>query len=541
MDTVECGDPEPQYDMFADGYVPDMDGVVGICASLLTVDKESRTVGLVHYTTQEYFETYQSRWFPNASGILARTCIIYLSVDHVDHHQLRVRYEKWQQDPRSGSETPTFLKSRPLYDCAFSLWERCLSGDTPDIVEEIVRCSRLGQQVVDIGRFRRGAHFILEGRTVTLLHLVVSARAVGVMRMSGEQLQSLDAVDIDGDGRTPLMYLFMDCIVPQTPDDDQDSSHRRAMLQVLLESKMAWAHSQWLERSNSPSICSAVRRQLHLWHGVRCIPTRQRRNLGPRCRRQKWPDTPLLCRRGRKCRYGSALDEIGASKSQLKGWIWTYSLVVYCIAVDHRDVDGKSPLLLALTGSAYLIAAWAEVVANILIDTGEVDLDIKDSFGRTPLFHAALGNCRSIVQRLLASGRVDAGRRDTDGRTPLFFAINNFEIGTARQTLPSAIQQLLAHDHVDVNATDRYGCTPLIRAVARSAPHALELLLKRPDLHFGRGDEDGSTAFAIALREGNHDVIRLLREKYAEVGKQVPDMAEVRQQDDMEEGQETGP
>jgi hypothetical protein len=62
--AVEIGRPEPK-----------LEDMVSACAGLVTVDKESDIIRLVHYTTQEYFERKQNRWFPEAQRDIARTCI----------------------------------------------------------------------------------------------------------------------------------------------------------------------------------------------------------------------------------------------------------------------------------------------------------------------------------------------------------------------------------------------------------------------------------------------------------------------------------
>jgi hypothetical protein len=55
--------------------------IISVCAGLVTVDKKSSIIRLVHYTTQEYFERAQGRWFPDAEREVAETCITYLSFD----------------------------------------------------------------------------------------------------------------------------------------------------------------------------------------------------------------------------------------------------------------------------------------------------------------------------------------------------------------------------------------------------------------------------------------------------------------------------
>jgi hypothetical protein len=55
--------------------------MVKACAPLATIDKESNIIRLVHYTTQEYFEQTQKRWFPDAETGITNTCVTYLLFD----------------------------------------------------------------------------------------------------------------------------------------------------------------------------------------------------------------------------------------------------------------------------------------------------------------------------------------------------------------------------------------------------------------------------------------------------------------------------
>lgn len=74
--AVEAGDLELGDDNFQE-----IEEVVSVCAGLVTVDKESDIIRLVHYTTQKYFERTRERWFPNAETVIATTCVTYLSFD----------------------------------------------------------------------------------------------------------------------------------------------------------------------------------------------------------------------------------------------------------------------------------------------------------------------------------------------------------------------------------------------------------------------------------------------------------------------------
>ena len=59
--------------------LPQISTMISVCAGLVTVDEESKIIRLVHYTTQEFFQKTQSRWFPGAQAIITDVCLTYLS------------------------------------------------------------------------------------------------------------------------------------------------------------------------------------------------------------------------------------------------------------------------------------------------------------------------------------------------------------------------------------------------------------------------------------------------------------------------------
>ena len=59
--------------------IPDVDDIVSVCAGLVTVDKKSNIIRLIHYTTQEYFQRTREKWFPFAQMSITLTCLTYLS------------------------------------------------------------------------------------------------------------------------------------------------------------------------------------------------------------------------------------------------------------------------------------------------------------------------------------------------------------------------------------------------------------------------------------------------------------------------------
>jgi ankyrin repeat protein len=65
-------------------YSPSFKQIMSVCAGLVTVDEESKTIRLVHYTTQKFFEKSGGKWFPNGQEQLCESCLTYLSYDVFD-------------------------------------------------------------------------------------------------------------------------------------------------------------------------------------------------------------------------------------------------------------------------------------------------------------------------------------------------------------------------------------------------------------------------------------------------------------------------
>lgn len=71
--------------------LPDIALVVSVSAGLITIDEDSRTVGLVHFTVEEYFRKKKANLFPRADILLAETCITYVSYDQVTKNPFYVK------------------------------------------------------------------------------------------------------------------------------------------------------------------------------------------------------------------------------------------------------------------------------------------------------------------------------------------------------------------------------------------------------------------------------------------------------------------
>jgi hypothetical protein len=72
---------EPGAKELDDDNLLDIEIILAVCAGLAIVDEQLLVVRLVHYTTQEYFDSIQPQQFPDAQMEITRTLLTFLSID----------------------------------------------------------------------------------------------------------------------------------------------------------------------------------------------------------------------------------------------------------------------------------------------------------------------------------------------------------------------------------------------------------------------------------------------------------------------------
>ena len=71
---------EPGDTQFEEDGIPEISLILSVCAGIVTV-RENGTMGLVHYTAQEYLERQTPELFSDAQTEVARTCVTYLNFE----------------------------------------------------------------------------------------------------------------------------------------------------------------------------------------------------------------------------------------------------------------------------------------------------------------------------------------------------------------------------------------------------------------------------------------------------------------------------
>lgn len=71
--------------------------------------------------------------------------------------------------------------------------------------------------------------------------------------------------------------------------------------------------------------------------------------------------------------------------------------------------QGQDSLIWLLLGKGH------EAVVELLLESGKVDLNLKDGFGRSPLLWAAEKGHKAVIKLLLETGKVNLDSRDGFG------------------------------------------------------------------------------------------------------------------------------
>jgi hypothetical protein len=179
--------------------VPQVKDIGSVCAGLVEVDEKSDIVRLVHYTTQEYFERNQNRWFPSAESRLAIVCVTYLSFDLFETG-FCVNDEEFEMR----------IQQNPLYDYAARNWghhARAAESETAKITQSLLKSNAkvcAMSQALTVSKSKWCSGYSQGIRQMTALHL---AAYFGIKEAAARALGIQGCWDIrDSDGRTPLSW-----------------------------------------------------------------------------------------------------------------------------------------------------------------------------------------------------------------------------------------------------------------------------------------------------------------------------------------------
>ena len=155
-----------------------------------------------------------------------------------------------------------------------------------------------------------------------------------------------------------------------------------------------------------------------------------------------------------------------------------------------------------------ILPKMATVTPRVLTDllqTGDVNVHMKDHLGRTLLHQAALAGRDDLVSLLLEHG-ADINVGDHAGMMPLHLAA---AVGWR------SVAELLMKHGAETTAEDKTGHTPLDLAMINNRGTVIDLLLPLVDPN--AQDQNGMTPLHYAVKYGRREAVKLLLDKGARV------------------------
>ncbi|KAF5697455.1 hypothetical protein FMUND_15405 [Fusarium mundagurra] len=543
-------------------FLIEVEDLISDCAGLVTVDKESGIIRLVHYTTQDYFKRTQKDWFPNAETDITITCVTYLSFD---------AFEAGFFGTEDDSKARLRQHQHPLYDYAVRNWgHHALAASTNaatlilEFLESEAKVSTSSQALMVLPRDSGDSNYSQRvAPQWTGVHLAAYfglREAIMALLKNGYDPNAKDAY-----GRTPLSWaaengygLVVQLLLEEggrvdlkdtngwTPLSWAVESGNVEVMRLLLDAgadmnyryDLPW--EIWDDRARSPLSRAAEKgdkmaAKLLIEKGAQpdldCIgwkPLSWAMEKGNVELMQllldadaamdytymiawreweQWDERSPLSRAAEKGNEAAvklllkkgAQPDIKERSSAHPGWT----------PLSYAAQNGQNVVvkLLIDAGAAVetkhvllAIGSGHEAIVKLLLENG--GLESKDNHGRTPLSYVAQNGSEADVHLLLEQDAT-AESADNSGRTPLSYAAGN----------DKAVVQLLLEQGAAIESADNSGRTPLSYAAGNDKA-VMQLLLEQ-GAAIESADNSGRTPLSYAAQCYDEAIVQLLLEQGA--------------------------
>ena len=150
----------------------------------------------------------------------------------------------------------------------------------------------------------------------------------------------------------------------------------------------------------------------------------------------------------------------------------------------------------------------------------EINLDVPNSNGETPLLMSLSENNYNLANTLLAKG-ADPKICNRDGMTPLMYAIRYCK--DFKQLLRSNLLNILLDLGVDINDQDDFGRSALFIAIKLGNEKEVSWLIdhgvRLNDLLSENGNEKSALYWAISLPKSKEEIVQLLLDNGADINR----------------------
>ena len=536
--------------------IPSIMTLVSCCQGFITVDKEASTVRLIHFTLREYFSAHPDI-FIRPHSVMAEICLTYLNsqqvkalsansfadLPHLIHDKPFLKYcsrywgvhaKKELSDCASALALQLFKEYDGHISAALQLFKEYDGHISAAVfVENILHMSNDD----NISSPWNGLHCASSFGIVEVVAALIYVgcydpnerdcrgyTALSLAAMEGHEevvkillgQEEVDPNTEDKYGATPLLYaadkghegvvkilLGRGEVNPDKPDGQNRTPlwyaacwGREGVVRILLEREEV--NPDRPDNHGRAPISYAARNG----HGgvVKILLERE----------EVSPDKPGNT--GRTPLSYAAGDEHARTAPGSLEEVVKLLLGRDEVNPDMPDIRGQTPL-------SHAAGIGNEGIMKILLGRKEVSPDKPDNHGRTPLSYAAGGRYEFVdpsrlektVELLLGRDEVNPDGPDNEGRTPLSYA--------AWGGYERIVKILLGRKEVNPDKLDYHSRTPLSYAAGNHyafqihgrPEEVVKLLLGREEVNPNQPDWKGQTPLMLAIKQGNHGVVALIR------------------------------
>ncbi|KAI4236556.1 MAG: hypothetical protein L6R40_006112 [Gallowayella cf. fulva] len=480
-------------------YIIHPDDIIHSCAGLITLDKKTNVIRMVHYSAQEYFSANRQTHFPSGHEDLAMVCLKYLTSDLFSNGRCKDKTEL-----QSKGEINPFL------DYAGRFWghhaQQAISNER--MTSEVLRFMKMSQNLscatqVAMQEFMHRSWDKHPADGPVLPPLVIAAKYglvdvaaslldasadVNVLARQPDGVSALGVASQNGHLEVVRLLLNRGANVQRPHVQNVSAIHRAAsnnhplIVELLLQ-----FDPQAVRARNSygkTALHDAAERGF-----VDVVQVLIRHEAGLRGK-DNAKKTPLS--------YAAASGSIPCVQALLESGV----------SVDHSEAGVKQATYAAAAASQHSMLQY-------LFDKG-AQVDVRGIHKNNVLHGTVCGGADpAIINLIMETGqkqdRVSSllNARNMHGKPPLMDAIERNRL--------AAVAIMLGFDDLDLGIVDNDGRTALHWAVWRNFPAITRLLLeKSKDKAFvGRraGEKFGNmTALEMAVEKGFVENIKIISE-----------------------------